>query len=56
MDRKTLERISILVTGAAVLYFLVPLIRIYGFAGLIGMVLALATALIAFVVWLKVRS
>lgn len=51
MDRKTLERISALVTGGAVLYFLVPLVRIYGWAGVLGMALALVVVAVALVAW-----
>ena len=47
MNREQLERITLLITGLVMLYFLFIMARVFGIAGLIGTLLALAVAYVA---------
>lgn len=47
MNREQLERITLLITGGVMLYFLFIMTRVYGLAGLIGTLLALGVAFVA---------
>ena len=44
MDREQLERMTLLISGGVMLYFLFVMARVYGLSGLIGTLLALGVA------------
>lgn len=46
MERKQLERLTLVITAGVMLYFLYIQMRLFGIAGLIGTLLALGIALV----------